>query len=358
MTRELILYVGLHKTASSSIQHTCAANQARLEAAGFTYPVYSLTSGVTEVNHSRALRNIFRRDPARMGLGGQLTAGTVTWGEADREQLKSKFIAALTSSGARGVLAAEALSVFSIDELEAVKRWLESAGFRLRVICHVRHIASWLTSMVAQRVRGQAALTIGEAVREMVDAGGIVKPRLEVVRAVFPQAEFFSHETAVAHPLGPPGFFLETIGMRETGGLQWERVNEGASDLTVRTMSVLNERYGSMQVKRPLQQLARFMNEPGPAAIQRLRGPKFRVTVSEAAPLGSLIASENAWLRDELGAAFHDPDPSFAAKPLAPSPEQRAALTAAIALCKPRLRQWLESRLLAPPTGIEPVSSA
>jgi hypothetical protein len=345
MSRELILYVGLHKTASSSIQATCAANQSLLRAKGFAYPIFTMEDGEKQANHTRILRNLFRRAPDRIGLDGVIAAGHGTWTRTEREKVKAGLAATLLSSNGRAILAAEGMSTYSFEELTAAREWLISSGFEPRVICHVRHLSSWLNSMIAQRVSGQLGLTIAEAIQELVRAGGLVKPRIEVVRSVFPGAEFFSHETAVAHRHGPAGFFLETAGVEDFTGMKWKRANDGASELAVRTRSLVNERFGRARWQGPVDAYHRFTSQAGVLAIQDLPGPKFKLLESEAQPLMNLIASENAWLLEKFGQALHDPDPAFPREPIKVPTEATARLKAAVDLCESELKEYLKSAI-------------
>lgn len=69
MPRQLVLSVGLHKTGTTSIQQTCAANRRALLSAGFIYPEFSF-DGKRVANHSGALHFMFRKEPAKYGFSG------------------------------------------------------------------------------------------------------------------------------------------------------------------------------------------------------------------------------------------------------------------------------------------------
>ena len=74
MKRQLILYAGLHKTATTSIQETCAANLRKLRKAGLVYPMMT-REGQQESNHTTPLTWAFREAPHRAGLSKQFVAG-------------------------------------------------------------------------------------------------------------------------------------------------------------------------------------------------------------------------------------------------------------------------------------------
>ena len=62
------LHLGLHKTASSSFQQTCAANIARLQQERLHYPIFSCPSAKPSrlkiSNHSVPLRSLYEQNPA------------------------------------------------------------------------------------------------------------------------------------------------------------------------------------------------------------------------------------------------------------------------------------------------------
>ena len=60
MVSATLLHVGLHKTASTSLQATCGLNRDLLESNGYNYPaLFNSHGGVKTENHSIALFNIF-----------------------------------------------------------------------------------------------------------------------------------------------------------------------------------------------------------------------------------------------------------------------------------------------------------
>ena len=63
------LHVGLHKTASSSFQATCAKNKELLQKNGLTYPIFSCEAAKkTRIkNHSFPIKSLFTENPADFG---------------------------------------------------------------------------------------------------------------------------------------------------------------------------------------------------------------------------------------------------------------------------------------------------
>ena len=110
--KQLILLAGLHKTATTSIQRTCAANQRELFGAGFAYPPLASPGDAGGSNHTTIL-NWFRRDPASAGLMGQFKWAAVS--AADGVAFLAGFARSLDKLPDRLLMVAEGVSLFSAD---------------------------------------------------------------------------------------------------------------------------------------------------------------------------------------------------------------------------------------------------
>ena len=274
MSRQLILLAGLHKTGTTSIQLTCLAARPVLKAAGLTYPTYSLVDGVQESNHGGILDRAFRPE----------------YRKVDQPALRAMLAKVLDRVSGRVLLAAEGVSVFDAPRLVELRDWLEARGFDVQVICHVRRLADWVPSMVAQRVKGRRRMTVQAALDDLARSG-LVRWRVENILKVFPQADFRSFEAAAAHPTGLVRGFLESIGV-PVEGIDVKRANETRSDTATRALSKFNETPGTQWQS---EEFFRLLNLPG---------PRFSLTAAEVAPLRQLIDAEQRWLASTLGAAF------------------------------------------------------
>lgn len=317
MSKRLILSVGLQKTASTSLQQTCAANRGLLQAAGFGYPRFSFSADGEpreSSNHTGLLKFMFASVPG--------------FDQERRAAVRGKLAASLQAEPAGALMVAEGVSIFKVDALREMRSWFQEQGWELEVVCHVRHLSTWVPSMVGQRVTGHLRRTIPDMLDEFVRRGGLARPRIENIREVFPDARFRSHERAVKHPQGPVGFFLEEIGV-PLDGIKFKNAREGRSDCAVRTMSVLHEKFGRDDPR-------------GKAAgelLKAITGPKFLLREAEAAPLLPMIDEENRWLRDTFGEDFVGPPMSYG--PVDWTDAGRAALAAALKKMPPEARKWL-----------------
>ena len=313
MPRKLILSVGLHKTGTTSIQQTCAQNRGPLDAAGMYFPLLRTTMGSAEIldaNHSRLLRRMFRQR-LNTGIGASLA------GSPNRLQSETRALFEKTTGhvGDRTLLlTAEAVSNFDPDELRELKDWFASRHFSTRVLLCVRQPSSWLNSMVAQRSAGPTSprLTIEAAVSEIADSATVYRRKVLNILEVFPDAEVYAFQSAVAHRHGPAGWFLEKAGIRPASMSDWKIVkgNERLSDHGVRLNSKINHAVGyRLQSKAALSFFNSLSGRYG--SLFEVPGEKFHLRHAEAMPLLPILIEENEWLMKTFGDGYYDKEVGF-----------------------------------------------
>ncbi len=335
--KQLILLAGLHKTATTSIQQTCAANQNILLRHGLPYPTFPAAGHQDASNHTRIF-TWFRQDPGRAGLSGQFRWPSDDFSE--REQELAKLAGVFATLPDRLLMAAEGVSVFSVQELEQLKAWFAGQGWHIQIICHVRHLSSWINSMIAQRVTSAMALSIPQAIDDYLQHGSIVRRRIESIRAVFPDAIFHSHEKALKYETGPVGYFLRNLGVAPGLPIKFVRANEGSSDLAARVLSLVNEKFGAFGEDGKPNPRAHgnrsFVN-----AVKTLGGRKFTLRAAEVAPLMPLLHADNQWLKETLGDDFHDTRMAFEDRPCEWAVDTLARLQQIIAATPVPVREWI-----------------
>ena len=342
MPKRLIVLAGLHKTATTTIQLACASNRRALTDAGLFYPLGLGGRGQVTANHTTGLSVLFGR-PQSSGvrrIGRDFESGK--WAavvQQDRARFKERLERVQTGL----LLAAEGVSTFSVDELEGLRDWFGERGWEVQVICHVRRLSAWINSMIGQHVTGPYRLSIDAAIAEFVAVRGLVRPRIENLRSVFPDAKFFSHEKAVRHPQGPAGFFFDTIGVPLESAAAME-ANKGRSDCATRAISLLNEKFGMVGADGELNPQFR----PGKNFLDKLKaieGPRFALTRHEAADLLPLLVAENQWLLETLGPEFHDAEIAFGDAGCHWSKASGNQLREAIAAMPADARDWMSRNL-------------
>lgn len=340
MTRQLTLLAGLHKTATTSIQQTCAANIPLLRAAGLTYFTYRYDNE-WQSNHTRMLNGMFKREPHKLGLRGQFI-DRLAPEPGSREKLRAQVERSL-GEAQHLLVAAEGVSMLDVRELRALKDWFSQRGFRIRLLCHVRHLSGWAHSIVSQRVTSPIRMTIPAVIEEFRQHGSVLRGRISNLREVFPEAEFVSHEHAVQHPQGPVGFFFQNIGFTPPAGLKFVRANEGRSDCATRVLSIVNEKFGAYDGAGH-HHPRKFRGEAFDQ-LMKVGGRKFMLRQDEAAPIIGLLNAENEWLRETLGKEFHDEALEFNEPGWQWNPQTMAQLAPAVAAMPPPVRSWVNANL-------------
>ena len=339
MSRQLVLFAGLHRTGTTSIQRTCAANQPAIHEAGFAYPVF-LRGASRMTNHSTAFHYMFRRDPRRAGYLGQ----GVPVGHANPAVARNGYrelVASVLSRSTRVLMVAESISLLSVDELNELKGWFNERGYDIRLICYVRRLSSWINSMVSQRVTFQY-LPIKSSIGEFRSGPGIVRSRIITIKAVFPDAECYSFEAALKHPKGPVGFFLESIGINQTEKTTFVKANEGRSDCATRLISALSETIRPLLVSGGLK-WGDVDNEF--SGLKAIPGRRFSLRLDEVPPLLPVLIEENEWLRETLGEDFYDTELAFHDEPCYWHDESLTHLRKVYSALTERVRSLISSYL-------------
>lgn len=342
MDKQLILLAGLQKTATTSIQRTCALHQGRLRQAGIVYPVMRVGDR-NDANHTSLLNLLFKREPNRLGLHGQLVMDHLAASPEDRQAMARQLEEQIADVPAL-LMAAEGVSVMSQEELRSLREWFEQRGWGVRVLCHVRHVGSWIQSMVAQRVARGMRMTIGGAIEEFRLDGSIVKRRIENLRAVFPDVELYSHELALRHPGGPVASFFTRIGYEGLAELKMVNANPGPGDCATRCLSVLNERFG-VHLLNGAPNPEAFSDRAVLKLLRSLGRHKFVLRPKEVEPLMPLLQADNEWLRDTLGEAFFDPALHFPPSRSKWDQESVKKLRQALKAMPPEVREWMKGNL-------------
>jgi hypothetical protein len=347
--KPLILHVGLHKTATSSIQQTLHYHRGLLRRHGWWVPRL-LIRGRPISNHGVVVFNAYTAQPARYRVNAHLGLLHDLGGlqRSCRQQLE----ALQRVDAPRVILSGESIPGLSGDELERLRDDFAAMGFEVRPYCALRESLSYATSLVQQNVRGGGAnlsrlRQYGRGCRVLVD-------RIERLRAVFPDTRFLSFERSLAHPSGPVGYFLEAIGVPAVvvARIRPVRANESIGDASVRLIDRVNREVPFLVEGRVNPRRGRDDVRP----LLHLPGPRFRLRADEVALIEPRLEAENALYAALLGG------PPPVAGPTGPEDQDtrvdQAQLARRVALLPPGIRdvaarQALELGLVdrAPATG-------
>jgi hypothetical protein len=181
--------------------------------------------------------------------------------------------------------------------------------------------------MVAQKAIGLqgARITIKLAIDELRSKNGLIVPRIQNITAAFPDTEFYSFDSAIRHKSGPPGYFLERLGINTDENIAFAKGNEGGSNHGVRLNSLINQMRGYRFNSEKHNDFYVSLPNKYPALFS-IPGKKFSLLEEEVAPLLPIINKENEWLKNQFGAGFYDEEINFKKEALLLGPKTRQFL--------------------------------
>jgi len=295
--KTLYLHVGLHKTATTSIQNTLLHNRDLFIKNGFFVPVIKVKERVVS-NHTILFRNLFGDNPKnfhaniKMGLLDEL------------DQINESFLEQLESlvdvPQETIIISGEGISNISDNGLTKLRSFFEQRGFQIKVICALRGALSSATSRIQQRVKGgYPALT---NISKFSSSKDLIINRLKAVKKGFSDVCFYSFEESLEHSFGPVGYFLELIGVpdRMFPDITFYRVNESISDVSVRIIDYIN----SMHPYLIKGQINPNRNEDDIRPLLELPGPKFYLRQDEINKIIDKVKLENAFYSELTGYDF------------------------------------------------------
>ena len=300
------LHVGLHKTASSSFQQTCAASIKQLSQEHLHYPIFSCPTAkparLKINNHSVPLRSLYDYNPSEYHINRR-------WKIKDIEQTNRLYQMQwnrLLHSDSSIILSGEGISLLPARALERLIAAIDSKGFAIQAIALVRSPLDYAHSIAQQLIRGGQYL-------DVVGFGDLRHP-MTMTRLAIPDGcreiakllsvfgetiRFTPFYQACQHPMGPVAYLLEEFcGCKSTRSYSFKQTQESKSNLWVRYQNQLNARWPRFDRKKSL----------NPDYIQLpdhyMSSGKFRLTRSEISLLQSQIDASNANMIDLLGEQF------------------------------------------------------
>ena len=286
---KLYLHIGLHKTASSSFQLSCASNQAELLRQKIAYPLFACagTSQKEIENHSIPLFSLYTQDPSQypINLRWQVPNLEVT-NESYQEQLRH----ALNQKNDL-LLSGEDIASLEPDELSHLRNDLEASGRELVVFACVRSPYAFHCSQVQQQVKDGVAMNPAGLCPQ--------RHRIKKLVTVFGDSiHWIPFRKACQHSQGPVGSFFSFCRIDSTN-ISIRNSNEGRCAEHVRIQNLLNHQQPRIRDGQ--------LN-PQHIRLKPFEGSRFLLTPCELSAVNDHLNTENAELERLLGPGFGDPD--------------------------------------------------
>ena len=294
--KQIIIHAGFHKTATSSIQKTCAKNKDKLQELGFYYPLFNLDRRVIP-NHSIPFYSLFSSNPDKYHVNVRWGAKTSEVNKKYEEQLNH----ILEQKYNKILISGEDISILSQLELNKIRKKIQSHAYDIRVIIFVRRPLSSVNSVIQQRIKDGSSIETEY---------GNYKTRInkiQKIKSVFPEAEFFSFRESCNHKYGPVGYFLEIIGVSKFSHLEFIKNNQSASDQAIRLISFINK-------EQPLfinGKISSVRKSGDTNKLLQIKGDKFQLNKNELTKFKNKISEENEFFLNKFGISFCDLQQDF-----------------------------------------------
>ena len=236
MPKAIYLHLGLHKTATTSFQATCASNGDELLRQGFLYPLF--TCGVSDIapfdNHSIPLFSLFTKNPERYPVNIRL-------GLNNLDQIHHSYheqLQAVLHSPKDLILSAEDISSLEIDEIHQLMVYLKKSGRDIHPIAAVRHPYTYHCSQLQQQIKDGTPMLPWHHCPQ--------RDRVKKLDAVFKNAlKYIKFEDSCNHPQGPVGYLMNSLGVN-TKIIDITGRNIGRCNDNIRLQNALNHRQASL----------------------------------------------------------------------------------------------------------------
>lgn len=291
MKNQIILHMGLHKTASTSIQATLADNRQALLNAGFFYPDFNVNGKI--FNNHGILGSIFYQVLEDLYLENQMND---THDKPIFESLLESYLKFHTSL----IFSGEAISYLPLDNLQSLKNSLEKYGHKIRPIIFIRNPINNMASLIQETLK-----TGQNNISNLLYNYQPTSLNINNIKAIFPQAEFYSFDQACEHSDGPVAFFIQLLGL-DYKIFKIHKENASISMAAGRLLNFLIQNYNIFQDNLNGRQLSKERE-----LIKNIQGSKFTLLKNEIALIYDKLCESRYLLEEVAGIKFKTPAASL-----------------------------------------------
>lgn len=296
---EIILHAGMHKTGTTSIQNTLfnTFNNKLLEKKDYLYPLS------WHNNHSVPIFSAFCEYPENYHINIKKGYSIAEITDINKRYLESLRMEIAKRELSKLIISGEDISVLSIDNLNALKKYLKSISTNdvsIKVVVYVRDPVSWSASVIQQRIKGGTTFQ-----NSLLDLRAYLKNYFFNIVNKFIQVfgkesiNIYAFEEVVKHKYGSVGYFLSTLGFdnREISQFKIIKANESISFIAADILSFINEKIpviedGKLNAKRTPNDFSYF---------SVIKGPKFDLPNTIKKELFQFCQDDIKWLKENFG---------------------------------------------------------
>lgn len=243
MVKKICLHIGLHKTATTTIQKTLYKERSALAGAGILYPVFYIGEEPVE-NHSIPFYSLFCDNPEEYHVN---VRKEITTDEAI-SKLHSDYCRQIETQisnfpGDTLVISGEDITLLSKKELVSFRSYLTAitqpdVHFSIILIC--RHPVAWFKSY-SQTFVLTRGITIENQLKSLPLQSHKLENLIRTISDVFGQdcISVSRFEDMLHHQYGPAGAFMDIIAEKTPAIIKPEIILENKS-LNYETVQLLN----------------------------------------------------------------------------------------------------------------------
>ncbi|MEP5764633.1 MAG: hypothetical protein ABJ308_08560 [Halieaceae bacterium] len=289
----IFLHIGLHKTGSTTIQHTLHNYREELAAShALFYPAFAR-------NHSVPLVAMYHDQPHTYRMNILSGIDTAEAAEEFAATRRAAFETEMQQSQSRQMLlSGEDVSDLSVAGLERLHEWLMQWTDDLRIVAMVRNPIKWAVSAAQSNIRGGKTYAQANKRLTLLRLGDRLQKFLDTFGR--DQMTVFSLEEAAQHPAGLTACMLEKLGLPAAEFPNESKFNQnpGMSLEAAQLISALNRR-------RPLiidgkLNPRRFDGDVLPI-IRGIKGQPFRLESDTMVRIRESALADKQWLEQNFG---------------------------------------------------------
>ena len=245
MPKTCYIHFGLHKTASTSFQESCANNTKILEDNGIYYPIFLCrpANKLKITNHSIPIFSMCVHNPSEYHVNKR-------WGISDKiEAVNSSYkrqLEAHLGSAKNLLFSGEDISMLGEARLSRFIDKIKDYGYKIKATALVRSPYSMLCSQLQETIKGGKytnLISLNNSSRSshenQINGKANILKKLQLV--LNESIGFHSFERACADTFGPAGYlFREFLGL-DPAKFEYTKGNESYSNLTVRLQNEFNK---------------------------------------------------------------------------------------------------------------------
>ncbi len=304
MIKEIILHVGIHKTATSSIQHTLYNNRELLIQENYLYP----ESWGVDHNGPICMRFFDYEMPEayeeNAKRGSSRAHVLQRFNEID-QNIKSDIS---KTKCEKVIISAEGISVMCKKNIIRVIDYLKSLSsgdVKIKIVLCTRDRLKYEASGIQNRVTDGIVLedAITNRLEEFDFYKNLIEKFLQISAEYDIELSLYKFEEALSHRYGPVGHFLGSVlGIKDEAIDSYEvyRENDSFSQLAIELISFINTHEPFIKVEGiNLNRSVRDID-----ILKMIEGPKFELSSDQIQKFINISLNDYNWLKRNTGIKY------------------------------------------------------